>query len=407
MPSSKVNHENHASSSLGINDLVVCANSHSLAVATNAGQVELLKVDTAHKGLMCLASTSLNETSTTVDPVLKICHVSTSTASLLVYVTRTGSCVGWDIRSRSRVWTHALDPAFGYITSICHSTTTVPTLNHNSSSTNASSGNTGDWICFGSSRGYLQLFDLRFQLVVQIWRHRAQAPIYAMHACPKVPSLERLYSDSHVVLASGDNETGIYDLASGKCRALFRALGSRVSELEARQYADLEPVSLNNASSSTTLELMESLRRVKTLGGSASAVPAVRAMVVPTTVFRGVTSSLLTAGDDRHIRFWDLNAPKKSFTISGVFPGESRSFYDTSSSPANSETKGLPLIYMCQDHSRSSSSGLLSHTPALERRGPVAPVPNHKDCILDLKLIDVRMPMILSSGRDGVIKIWR
>ena len=47
-----------------------------------------------------------------------------------------------------------------------------------------------------------------------------------------------------------------------------------------------------------------------------------------------------------------------------------------------------------------------------DRKGPVGPPSsNHNDCILDLKVLNVQSnqnrPLLLSAGRDGVVKVWR
>ena len=45
-----------------------------------------------------------------------------------------------------------------------------------------------------------------------------------------------------------------------------------------------------------------------------------------------------------------------------------------------------------------------------DRRGPVGPPSsNHNDCILDLQILNVQSnrPLLLSAGRDGIVKVWR
>lgn len=42
-----------------------------------------------------------------------------------------------------------------------------------------------------------------------------------------------------------------------------------------------------------------------------------------------------------------------------------------------------------------------------KHRGPPVPSPNHADAILDVSLIELPHPMIVSCCRDGVVKVWK
>ncbi|KAF1779562.1 WD40 repeat [Phytophthora cactorum] len=82
-----------------------------------------------------------------------------------------------------------------------------------------------------------------------------------------------------------------------------------------------------------------------------------------------------------------------------------------------------PLITVCQDSSFYSSPGGVAGAAAsgaggvesaisMERRGLVPPSPAHTDCILDLTLVELGSsqnpsPMLVSSGRDALIKVWK
>ena len=85
--------------------------------------------------------------------------------------------------------------------------------------------------------------------------------------------------------------------------------------------------------------------------------------------------------------------------------GTARSTYEDSTDPS---MKGkLMLCYESEIADSPESSTLKSQKPAREMRGP-APPPNHfKNAILDVKNIDVPMRMLVSSCRDGEIKLWR
>lgn len=50
---------------------------------------------------------------------------------------------------------------------------------------------------------------------------------------------------------------------------------------------------------------------------------------------------------------------------------------------------------------------LQSQLPLREGRGLVTPSINFHDAVTDLKDIDTPMRLLLSSSRDGEIKLWR
>ncbi|KAJ0412473.1 hypothetical protein ATCC90586_005493 [Pythium insidiosum] len=200
--------------------------------------------------------------------------------------------------------------------------------------------------------------------------------------------------------------------------------------------------------------------------------PSVRAILCPSLHFRGVADALITGGEDKQIRYWDIRNGKQSFTVCG--DGESKSFYDNQSAPSdwwriNSSAGGSgyagassdrndqlvsaatlssapssnssltgpssstsstpskpemawsklspPIITICQDASYFAAQGGIGAVLAagggvesavtMERRGLVPPSPAHNDCILDLALVDLNGPLLVSSGRDGIIKVWK
>lgn len=276
------------------------------------------------------------------------------------------------------------------------------------------------WLATGTSRGFILVWDLRFLILVYVWRHLAHSAIHRLTHCPGLPSRESVTLHHPIVyVACGNNEVGAYDLSTGYARAIFRALRPHVSDLEAKRCTNLSPIPISRSRDPLCerpgeLRFENAMRDLQNLTNS-NAIP-ICTMMSPSTKLLGLANTLVTAGDDRRIRFWDLKNAKSSFTISGVDYGEPKSFYD--SSPTGSDWKKRtietnmhaeqnlvpPVVYMCQDSLTDVPS---SQNPASERRGPIPPSPGHNDSILDLQLVDVHVPMILSAGRDGLIKLWR
>jgi WD40 repeat protein len=259
-----------------------------------------------------------------------------------------------------------------------------------------------------------------------------------------------------VFVAAGDGEVAVFDLSIGACRAIFRTLHVQASEAEAGRCPTLLHIPIPHRSRS----VLRSFLGIYGIGTafddiastSHSEEPSVRALLCPSLHFRGMSDALITGGEDKQIRYWDIRNGKNSYTVSGS--GESKSFYDTQNAPSDwwrmssshqQQVNGTdaivatpasarapapitkpevawskltaPVISICQDSSYYGSQGSMSSVAAagsgvenavtMERRGLVAPSPAHTDCILDLTLVDLNGPMLVSSGRDGLIKVWK
>ncbi|RHY31205.1 hypothetical protein DYB32_003677 [Aphanomyces invadans] len=398
-PSSRGTYESHGSL---LTDMVVLDHSHSIATSFANGSVHVFRVDR-------MTSTTINSTSVqqfqtiglreiklTDDAVLVLNHVNTATESLLIYGTRRGFIYGLDSLQRS----------IALLTRMYVDGTSDAT-----------------WLAVGTNRGYICLWDLRFQLLIRVWRHSSNRPINRLEPCLSnyPPGQPELAATSPLVyVAAGDSEAAVFDLSIGACRAVFRSLHTQVQMLGADKCPTLHHVQVPSRMKDVMASILGPPKFAQALDDIAttpySEEPTIRALLCPSEF------SLLTAGEDRRIRFWDLRHPKKSLTVSG---GDSApSFYDSQAAPdgwwrLNSDDPKVskaelvwskmppPSILLCQDASSFGDHGDGYANPTLERRGPIAASPAHHDCILDLKMVDVSGPMVVSSARDGVVKVWR
>lgn len=94
-------------------------------------------------------------------------------------------------------------------------------------------------VIVGTDRGFLAVYDLRFQLLVTAWRHSARAPIHSITAYIHEPlhgtTTERLRGQLSAVVATGENDVAAWNLETGECLRVLRALPERVTEGDARR----------------------------------------------------------------------------------------------------------------------------------------------------------------------------
>lgn len=425
-----------------ITDMKVLTNSHSVASASSDGTVHVFRVDKVNSVGGNVQTTAIKELRANNSAVMTIDYLNNVTEALLLYATRDGKIHAWDLRMRREAWTLSISPELGYVTCITHSLDV-------------------SWLAVGTSRGFLCLWDLRFLVLIRIWRHSSHRAIHRIQPCLGLPNTLPLDETSVplVFVAAGDGEVAVFDLSIGACRAVFRTLEAQASEAEACKCPTLLHVPIPHRSRSVLgsflgiLGITMAFDEIST--SPLSEEPSVRAMLYPSLHVRGIGAALITGGEDRQLRYWDIRNGKQSYTICGN--GEAKSFYDNQAPPSDwwrmnsglitplrnnempaapmSTTAAItkpelawsklspPLITICQDSffystpgggsgAAVTSAGGVESAISMERRGLVPPSPAHTDCILDLTLVELGSsqnpsPMLVSSGRDALIKVWK
>uniref|UniRef100_M4BGW9 non-specific serine/threonine protein kinase n=1 Tax=Hyaloperonospora arabidopsidis (strain Emoy2) TaxID=559515 RepID=M4BGW9_HYAAE len=420
-----------------ITDMKVLTNSHSVASASSDGTVHVFRVDKVSSVGGNVQTTGLKELRANNSAVMAIDYLNNVTEALLLYATRDGRIHAWDLRMRQEAWTLSISPELGYVTCVTHSLDV-------------------SWLAVGTSRGFLCLWDLRFLVLIRIWRHSSHRAIHRLQPCLGLPNALPLDETSVplVFVAAGDGEVAVFDLSIGACRAVFRTLEAQASEAEASKCPTLLHVAIPHRSRSVLgsylgiYGIATAFDEIST--SPLSEEPSVRAILCPSLHLRSIGDALITGGEDRQLRYWDIRNGKQSYTICGN--GDAKSFYDNQLPPTDwwrmpdptprrydevpaapiSTTHNItkpemawsklspPLITVCQDSSVYSTPGGVSASGAsgaessisVERRGLVPPSPAHTDCILDLTLVELgsshsSSPMLVSSGRDALIKVWK
>lgn len=312
---------------------------------------------------------------------------------LFVYSTSTGdvSCV--DMRSRSRAFELRRDLSRGYVTSMI----TDPWYT---------------WLALGSSYGSIELYDFRFMLPVQTFEHRLRTSVVRM--CTHPGSTPTSSSDRIVASYQGNNEICVWPTSS---RSTQSGEPIREPEMVFWGVQSVPPLCSNKISNSYISGL------VSVASSSAS----------------DDTCGLVCASSDMKLRYVDLAEPARdSYVVSSAFnfqhntkvsndiaPNKPAEFAASvlSHSSITYEMKrieGTNVLVELDSAATSHPSGQSgaqvvpaqhsnANSPALIHQSYFT---HHQDAITDLIVCynpaaNRNQPLIVTSARDGTLKIWR
>merc|ERR1719499_2132135 len=395
--------------------VTVCDSSCSVASAASDGSVYVFKVE-HNEGIYGGLSYNKMKLPPREGPVVKVTHFNTLTESLLVYGTHGGKVHGWDLRAKGEAWVLPLERTMGPLTTLCV-------------------GPFGHSVAAGTGRGYVNLWDLRYEMTVQSWRYVENPPIAHLTACP----FSRLCGEHQgtgpllFVSALQSNEIAAYDMNTWECRVRFRAndtpeqqkhvssrpnrphLNASMSDASMKRGASMgmkADASFKKRGASIGMKANWSSRRlpmhISTLlpiGHGVDRKAAIEAVNEELTALcsnfgtdhDAVTGCLvsqgnfvITAGHDRVVRYWDVKGSSKSRRLCG---------------PSNN--------YRISYAKRAST-----HEELFEEYSEVRPTARstrqnytvnsaHQDIITDMKAIQGHQNILLTASRDGVVKACR
>eukprot|EP00803_Ostreobium_quekettii_P008996 evm.model.scf_1860.2 EVM.evm.TU.scf_1860.2 scf_1860:23679-25299(-) len=119
--------------------------------------------------------------------------------------------------------------------------------------------------------------------------------------------------------------------------------------------------------------------------------------------------ALLTAGSDRCVRYWDGLEPKSSYIVCGPPVRDELSEMQLADRPRPHYTHQYTL-HRLHEVPILDECCLATHTPK-----PPDPFEDilrmedlcHRDCVTDMATVEVQERMLLTCGRDGIVKAWR
>lgn len=379
-----------------INDVTILQNSHSVATAASDGSLHVWRVDMVSSK----QQTQLNNRSpvrinrprvsghsavriidTNEGELLAVKHFNTTSASIITYATQRGNINSLDLRCSPRPFSLHLRPELGYLTDM-------------------EVGNDKNWIVAGTSRGFIGLWDIRFQTMVKLWRHSRDSSIRRLTNAFGNDSNET-FTRPLVFMGCDNNEASLFDVSNGDCRQCYRVLDSSFSYVDqsalpleylSRPY--LESVNIRSRRILSLDKALQMSTRGATLGVNVNALVA--------SINRRGKSFLVTGGSDHMIRYWDLNSSSKSYVISG------RARHQPTAEFESVKMGGESRLILCRQPSIPAANLVESaQVPSRHRQGIAkGDGCSHRDAILDLILVKHPQMGLLSSSRDGTIKLF-
>lgn len=145
-------------------------------------------------------------------------HFNDAYHSPLLFATSGGGLHSYDLRARRAAWRIPIPYPLGFVTAM----EIVPG---------------GLAVVIGTNRGVIAVYDTRFRLLVSAWRHSARTPIHSLFPYPTFVQTVDGTTQKQLacVVATGENESAVWNLETGACLALLRNLPTKVSESAARR----------------------------------------------------------------------------------------------------------------------------------------------------------------------------
>ncbi|KAG7545737.1 HEAT type 2 [Arabidopsis suecica] len=292
---------------------------------------------------------------------------------MVMYSTQNCGIHLWDTRSDLDAWTLKANPEEGYVSSLV----TSPC---------------GNWFVSGSSRGLLTLWDLRFRVPVNSWQYPIICPIEKMCLCFLPPSVSVSTTMKPLIyVAAGCNEVSLWNAEGGSCHQVLR-VANYENETDVSEFQWKLPSNKVNPKPNLR-QNMSSKYRIEELNEPPPRLPGIRSLLpLP-------GGDLLTGGTDLKIRRWDYSSPERSYCICGPsLKGVGNDdFYELKTNSGVQfvqETKRRPLA------TKLTAKAVLA-AAATDTAGC------HRDSVQSLASVKLNQRLLISSSRDGAIKVWK
>ena len=271
------------------------------------------------------------------------------------------------------------------------------------------------WLLLGTSHGILDLWDLRFRLLLKTWGLSGGTPIFRLQVHPFKGRGKWVC----VTGGTGETDITIWDLEKAQCREVFRAGISRNSSKDNLKTYDPWKVDDEKAEGmlgrfATAIEPTSSTNGNPDRGIRALAI----GLDSPEDGREAKYGFFLTGGSDKKLRFWDVMRVEASTVISGLDADEEAPKY-TSTSPTTTLTLNTERAPQPGPSAPNAAAGNKPLGSAGKKAGARLPrstvismqqqqlLRSHLDTILDVALLESPIGMTVSVDRAGVIYVFQ
>jgi phosphoinositide-3-kinase, regulatory subunit 4 len=289
-------------------------------------------------------------------PAVCVGHFNSDVCSVVTYATQRGGMHGWDLRAAREAMHLPVRPELGYTTCM----TVSPDRN---------------WVCLGTSKGFISLFDIRYNVPSKLWRHSSYSSIHRLACCKAPKSAGTMTASAGVpqaegaflFVAAGQNEAGVWGVPEGgECCKCFRSVLLDESRGPVAPLPVLEEVAIpSHPHAPITYAEFNCSFRKKTPGVKEESVRAIIGRISQSNM-----SYVVTAGTDRSIRFWDFSSASRCFNVSGLDAAQPKAIFDT---PKLNDGVAGKLCVCYVAATPSADKILQMHLPVREGRGVVLP----------------------------------
>ncbi|CAI0426197.1 unnamed protein product [Linum tenue] len=359
---------------------VMLRNSAKVVVGACDGMLHVFSVDHISRGLGNVVEkysgiADIKKKDTQEGAILSLLnYTDNSDGQMVMYSTRNYGIHLWDVRGNSNAWSLKAGPEEGYVSSLV-------------------TGPCGNWFVSGSSRGVLTLWDLRFLVPVNSWHYSLACPVEKMSLFIPSPNVSVSSTARPLIyVAAGCNEVSLWNAENGSCHQVFR-MANYEGDPETSDVPSALTRPSNKAISKSDRRNINPKYLVDELNEPPPRLPGIRAMLpLP-------GGDLLTGSTDLRIRRWDHCSPEKSYCISGPNlngTGNENLFEERSCS-------GVQVV---QEIRRRPSTVKLT-TKAVLAAAVTDSAGCHRDSVLALASVKLNQRLLISSSRDGAIKVWK
>ncbi|ORY46243.1 ARM repeat-containing protein, partial [Neocallimastix californiae] len=366
-----------------VTSISFCENRHSIISASDNGSIHISRIEYMNVGGHLKHYKFERVREMILDDgeyITNINHYNTELESVVVMSSSHGSICGFDLRTMKTVWKLDTKPNYGYISAFA---------------VNPSSY----WLCSGTSKGVMTLWDIRFSLPVSSWAHPSLTKINKMKLFPSSSNGNNLNESKQVLCAvdNGNNELSSWNVETKKCTEIWCSEKFNSKKFYENGLKAVEP------------EIASSLLTINSSSGKhKNSINSFTFLDNP-NYYRLQLPFIVSVGSDRRIRYWDQIKINQSMILNGGDIADQNISYRTN------RRNSVNIHYESYDSTstlNSSNSSPLNSIGSIplhySNYNPMSKKLNgHMDSITDVAYTVVPYPLIITSGRDGIINIWK